>query len=107
MEKTGCKIICGAPTTLAVKGLMMIMMMMNKLTFLFALFNKTKTKEGDIITRTLMMHGDDDDDFADNEDEYEEDSKGHHDTPFLRRRTFPASTSSRHHHRSCSDPADR
>ena len=27
MEKTGCKIICGAPTTLAVKGLMMIMMM--------------------------------------------------------------------------------
>ena len=27
MEKTGCKIICGAPTTLAVKGLMMIMVM--------------------------------------------------------------------------------
>ena len=27
MEKTGFKIICGAPTTLAVKGLMMIMMM--------------------------------------------------------------------------------
>ena len=26
--KTGCKIICGAPTTLAVKGLMMMMMMM-------------------------------------------------------------------------------
>ena len=26
MEKTGCKIICGAPTTLAIKGLMMIMM---------------------------------------------------------------------------------
>ena len=25
-EKTGCKIICGAPTTLAVKGLMMMMM---------------------------------------------------------------------------------
>ena len=25
MEKTGCKIICGAPTTLAVKGLMMLM----------------------------------------------------------------------------------
>ena len=24
-EKTGCKIICGAPTTLAVKGLMMMM----------------------------------------------------------------------------------
>ena len=25
MEKTGCKIICGAPTTLAVKGLLMLM----------------------------------------------------------------------------------
>ena len=30
MEKTGCKIICGVPTTLAVKGLMMMMMMMIK-----------------------------------------------------------------------------
>ena len=29
MEKTGCKIICGAPTTLAVKGLMMMMMMIS------------------------------------------------------------------------------
>ena len=28
MEKTSCKIICGAPTTLEVKGLMMMMMMM-------------------------------------------------------------------------------
>ena len=27
MEKTGCKIICGAPMTLVVKGLMMMMMM--------------------------------------------------------------------------------
>ncbi len=26
MERTGCKIICGAPTTLAVRGLMMMMM---------------------------------------------------------------------------------
>ena len=26
MEKTGCKIICGSPTTLAVQGLMMMMM---------------------------------------------------------------------------------
>ena len=25
MEKTGCKIICGAPTTLTAKGLMMMM----------------------------------------------------------------------------------
>ena len=29
MEEAGCKIICGAPATLAVKGLMMIMMMMS------------------------------------------------------------------------------
>ena len=28
IEKTGCKIIYGAPTTLAVKGLMMMMMML-------------------------------------------------------------------------------
>ena len=28
IEKTGCKIMCGAPRTLAVKGLMMMMMMM-------------------------------------------------------------------------------
>ena len=27
MEETGCEIICGASTTLAVKGLMMMMMM--------------------------------------------------------------------------------
>ena len=26
MEKIGCKIICGAPTTVVVKGLMMMMM---------------------------------------------------------------------------------
>ena len=43
MEKTGCKIICGAPTTLAAKGLMimmmtimMIMMMMMKRQFVSA-----------------------------------------------------------------------
>ena len=34
MEKTGCKIICGAPTTLVVKGLM-IMMMMRQVTDAF------------------------------------------------------------------------
>ena len=28
MEKTGCKIICGASTTLAVRGLMMMMMIL-------------------------------------------------------------------------------
>ena len=31
MEKTGCRIVCGAPTTLAVKGLMMMMMMENNI----------------------------------------------------------------------------
>ena len=31
MEKTGCKITCGAPTTLALKGLMMMMMMFMRL----------------------------------------------------------------------------
>ena len=30
MEKTGCKIICGAPTTLAAKRLMMMTMMMSE-----------------------------------------------------------------------------
>ena len=29
MEKTGCKVICGAPTTLTVKGLTTMMMMIN------------------------------------------------------------------------------
>ena len=28
MEESGCKIICGAPTTLAVKGLLLLLMMM-------------------------------------------------------------------------------
>ena len=30
IEKTDCRIICASPTTLTVKGLMMMMMMMNK-----------------------------------------------------------------------------
>ena len=38
MEKTGCKIICGAPTTLTVKGLMM--MMVNDLHLFFVYFLK-------------------------------------------------------------------
>ena len=36
MEKTGRKIICGAPTTLAVKGLMMMMMITPYLSVLCA-----------------------------------------------------------------------
>ena len=35
MEKTGCKIICGAPTTLAVKELMMMVVMMMLYTYSF------------------------------------------------------------------------
>ena len=31
MEKTSCKIICSAPTTIAVKGLMMMLMMVKYL----------------------------------------------------------------------------
>ena len=38
MEKTGCEIIRGAPWTLAVKGLMMMMMMMTWCTFYKQLF---------------------------------------------------------------------
>ena len=37
MEETGCKIICGAPTTLAVKGLMMMMMVWSGLSLLESL----------------------------------------------------------------------
>ena len=33
MEKTGCKIICGAPTTLAAKELMMMIMMMSQVNY--------------------------------------------------------------------------
>ena len=40
MEKTGCRIICGAPTILAVKGLMM-MMMMNEEKDLGVIFDKS------------------------------------------------------------------
>ena len=39
MEKTGCKIIFGAPTTLAVKELMMMMMMMRTMGGASFLFN--------------------------------------------------------------------
>ena len=38
MEKTGCKIICGAPATLVVKGLMMMMMSFCSLLFIFRCF---------------------------------------------------------------------
>ena len=34
MEKTGCKIICGAPTTLTVKELMMMVMKFNSISLI-------------------------------------------------------------------------
>ena len=37
MEKTGRKIICGAPTNLAVEGLMMVIMMMMSVLLVFSL----------------------------------------------------------------------
>ena len=56
MEKTGCEIICGAPTTLAVKGQIMMMMMMmrdstctarNSLHFLAAA--KCRSRGGEVL----------------------------------------------------------
>ena len=45
MEKTGCKIICGAPTTLAVKGLMM-MMTIKEVRHSQGMFHETREKDG-------------------------------------------------------------
>ena len=56
MEKTGCKIIGGAPTTLAVKGLMMMMMyplthsLARSLTFSFTLVHPLRTLSIDHFT---------------------------------------------------------
>ena len=59
MEKTGGKIICGAPTTLAVKGLM-VMMMSNSKTlglvffcFLFLVFKASSLNLG-MMTALFM-----------------------------------------------------
>ena len=41
MEKFGCKIVCGAPATLAVKGVMMMMMMTQQ--------RNTPTNSGTVI----------------------------------------------------------
>ena len=45
MEKTGCKIICGAPTTLAVKGLMMMMIMLSFRFYYCRLFAQARLQE--------------------------------------------------------------
>ena len=39
MEKTGCKIICGAPSILTAKGLMMMMMMMMMIMMMIMKYN--------------------------------------------------------------------
>ena len=43
MEETGCEIICGAPTTLAVKELMMIIMMISGFVVLFNRAERTSS----------------------------------------------------------------
>ena len=45
MKKTGCKIICGAPTTLAVKGLMMMMMCLFKQFLIFVSNGRTRAPQ--------------------------------------------------------------
>ena len=50
MEKTGCKIICGAPTTLTVKAMMMMMMNPHPGLFVFyPLFPLSSSPSPDII----------------------------------------------------------
>ena len=53
MEKSGCKIICGAPTTLTVKGLMMMMMMHHNTKFsnkMFGILEDILWKNIDVLT---------------------------------------------------------
>ena len=53
MEKTACKIICGAPTTLAFKGLIMMMMYI----YVFASVNlKLKTIQQTFLKRKCQLH---------------------------------------------------
>ena len=50
MEKTGCKIICGAPTTLTVKGLMMMMMVM-----MMMMMMKNQTDEKRNVDKSQLL----------------------------------------------------
>ena len=52
MEKTGCKVICGAPMTLAVKGLMMMLMMLMMMMMMMMIVLRTmkQTFVCDLIT---------------------------------------------------------
>ena len=54
MEKTGCKIIRGAPTTLVVKGLMMMMMMISASFFLLLLSIFLLSPEEDLVSKALL-----------------------------------------------------
>ena len=60
MEKTGCKIICGAPTTPADRGLMMMMMMYpiswqpNQMCWFTVNYNQTK-QSGHTLTVALWL----------------------------------------------------
>ena len=59
MEKTGCKIICGAPTTLAVKGLMMMMMVTNDYPLSAAYLDKVSVDSWPILCvlrHSLALH---------------------------------------------------
>ena len=49
MEKTGCKIICGAPTILSVNGLMMMMMMFGNKIKAYKRLNRT------LLNRTIKQ----------------------------------------------------
>ena len=44
MEETGWEIICGAQTTLGVKGVMMMMMMMMVMMMMMMMINKQREK---------------------------------------------------------------
>ena len=62
MEKTGCKIICGAPTTLAAEGLMMTMMMLCSFFLLLLLpwyssRRSSRSSSGSKVTVTVKNNG--------------------------------------------------
>ena len=61
MEKTGCKIICGAPTTLAVKGLMMMMMNYVRPVVWFAATAAIASKGAGVFAVMAAWHSQNDD----------------------------------------------
>ena len=67
MEETGCKIICGAPTTLAVKGLMMMLFLESIRTDALEDHEGTVSTGGRAITN--LRYADDIDGFAEVKEE--------------------------------------